>query len=97
MSCEKCLDKGFIEHNSGTTCVLCDCDKAKEVAGKYNLPFVIPKADIVQEDIVQEDNPSHLILSERMGDGETLDELAEKAREIIKKSKGSKSTRKPRK
>ena len=32
MECEKCGDKGFTEEQHGLVMVLCDCEKAREVA-----------------------------------------------------------------
>ena len=36
--CEKCQDRGFTEENHGLTMILCDCDKAREVAERYGIP-----------------------------------------------------------
>ena len=37
--CEKCQDRGFTEENHGLVIVLCDCDKAREVAEKNGIPW----------------------------------------------------------
>jgi len=37
--CDKCQDRGFTEENHGLTVILCDCDKAREVAEKEGIPW----------------------------------------------------------
>jgi len=39
MKCPKCNDRGFTEENYGITVILCDCDKAKEVAEANGIPW----------------------------------------------------------
>ena len=39
MECEKCQDRGFIEKEHGLIVVLCDCDKAREVAERNGIPL----------------------------------------------------------
>ena len=39
MKCLKCQDKGFIEKNYGLIGILCDCDKAKEIAAVEGIPW----------------------------------------------------------
>jgi len=58
--------------------IACDCDKAREYAEAHGLSW----------GVVDDDRPKALLLSGRMcRDGETLDELVDKAHKIIKASK----------
>ena len=45
--CSKCQDRGFTEKNHGLTVILCDCDKAREVAERNGIPW--RKEDITVE------------------------------------------------
>jgi len=79
MKCEKCQDRGFIEFEHGLVMKLCDCDKAREVAERNGIPWR------------ENEKPKALILSERMGNGETLKELEIKAHKIIEACNDSSS------
>ncbi len=37
--CEKCGDRGFTEEDHGLIVILCDCDKAREVAEQVGVPW----------------------------------------------------------
>lgn len=40
VNCEKCQDRGFTEQEHGLVRVLCDCDKAREVAEIAGIPII---------------------------------------------------------
>lgn len=56
MNCEKCQDRGFTEENHGLINRLCNCDKAREVAELYGIPWREDKDDESLSDIAAEAN-----------------------------------------
>ena len=72
MKCENCEGLGYKEYEHGLIRLLCrECGGKGEIDGTNSGPGQKPKL---------------LILSERMGNGESLEQLVDKAREIIEAS-----------
>ncbi|MBA7653141.1 hypothetical protein ES703_60984 [subsurface metagenome] len=51
MNCEKCQDRGFTEKEHGLIMVLCDCDKAREVAEREGIPWGEEEAPLRAEGV----------------------------------------------
>ncbi|MCK5019555.1 MAG: hypothetical protein KAS32_21020 [Candidatus Peribacteraceae bacterium] len=48
MKCETCQDRGFTEQEHGLIMVLCDCDKAREIAKREDIPLIIEGTEAIE-------------------------------------------------
>ena len=80
-TCDRCAGLGYIEHEHGLIRLPCPVCRGHKV---------LPETAIDIPEKRGRPRKPVLLLSEKMGNGETLDELADKARAILKaeKSKG---------